>query len=132
MTLNYMHHPGLAEVQFKTFFHMCKLESIFFDFRKRDGSQFMLYDTLQSALVGLFTTGCHRKQAILRMIEALGFFQNQAGSTPVATILDGGEDTIQLADVIATVRGISRALELKGNAGMAYKKKEQSFLNSIT
>ena len=46
MVINSLHHPGLAAVQFKTFFHMCKLESIFFDHLKRDGSMFTLYDTL--------------------------------------------------------------------------------------
>lgn len=26
MFCNYLHHPGLASIQYKTFFHMCRLE----------------------------------------------------------------------------------------------------------
>lgn len=94
MVLSHLHHPGLAEISYETFFHQCKLENIFFDFYKLDGSQFVLYDTLASAILGLFTVGCHRKQAIQRMIESLGFFQNQAGSIPEAISITNGQDSI--------------------------------------
>lgn len=56
-----LHHPGFATIEFKTFFHMCKLEGINLDIEKRLGSQFALYDTLQSGILGLITVGVHRR-----------------------------------------------------------------------
>ena len=35
MYCNYLHHPGLASIQYKTFFHMCRLEQVSFDMEKR-------------------------------------------------------------------------------------------------
>lgn len=46
MFCNFLHHPGLAVIQYKTFFHMCRLESISFDMEKRSGSTFCLFDSL--------------------------------------------------------------------------------------
>lgn len=131
MVLTHLHHPGLAEVSFSTFFHQCKLENIFFDYFRQDGSQFVLYDSIQSALVGLFTVGCHRKQAIQRMVEAVGFFQNQAGSIPEAIILRNGQDTIHIRHVAMAISAINRALELKQNHGRPFEKKKQSFTRSV-
>lgn len=46
MYCRFLHHPGLAAIQYKTFFHMCRLESISFDMEKRSGSTFVLSDCL--------------------------------------------------------------------------------------
>ena len=46
MYCNFLHHPGLSTIQYKTFFHMCRLESISFDMEKRSGSTFCLFDSL--------------------------------------------------------------------------------------
>ncbi len=35
MFCNFLHHPGLATIQYKTFFHMCRLEQVSFDMEKR-------------------------------------------------------------------------------------------------
>lgn len=73
MFCNFLHHPGLSTIQYKTFFHMCRLESISFDMEKRSGSTFCLYDSLQSGVIGMLTIGQKRKQIVQMMIEALGF-----------------------------------------------------------
>jgi len=46
MYCQFLHHPGLSTIQYKTFFHMCRLESISFDMEKRNGSTFCLFDSL--------------------------------------------------------------------------------------
>lgn len=73
---NYLHHPGLSTIQYKTFFHMCRLEQVSFDMEKRQGSTFTMYDSLQSAVIGLLCIGVHRKIAVNYMIDALNFVQN--------------------------------------------------------
>lgn len=77
MFCNYLHHPGLANIQYKTFFHMCRLESISFDMESRSGSTFCLYDCLASGVIGMLTIGVHRKQTTKFMSDALNFIQNQ-------------------------------------------------------
>lgn len=77
MYCRYLHHPGLAAIQYKTFFHMCRLESISFDMEKRSGSTFVLSDCLQSGVLAMLTIGVHRRVAVNYMLEALNFIQNQ-------------------------------------------------------
>jgi hypothetical protein len=55
---------------------MCRLEQVSFDMEKRQGTTFNMYDSLQSAVVGLLCIGVHRKVAISYMIDALNFLQN--------------------------------------------------------
>jgi hypothetical protein len=77
MFCNYLNHPGLANIQYKTFFHMCRLESISLDFESRSGSLFCLYDCLACGVIGMLTIGVHKKQTTKFMMDALNFVQNQ-------------------------------------------------------
>ena len=77
MYCRFLNHPGLAAIQYKTFFHMCRLESISFDMEKRSGSTFVLSDCLQSGVIAMLTIGVHRKVTVNFMVEALNFIQNQ-------------------------------------------------------
>lgn len=113
MFCNFLHHPGLSTIQYKTFFHMCRLEQISFDMEKRQGSTFNMYDSLQSAVIGLMCIGVHRKVAVNYMIDALNFIQNQAGVVPQKVLLDNALDSIQIHDVVARCRKIHRAFETK-------------------
>ena len=82
MFCNFLNHSGLASIQYKTFFHMCRLESISFDMESRSGSTFCLYDCLASGVIGMLTIGVHRKATVKFMMDALNFMQNQAGTMP--------------------------------------------------
>ena len=42
MYCKYLHHPGVSKIQYKAFFHMCRLQSISFDLESRKGTAFML------------------------------------------------------------------------------------------
>lgn len=77
MYCRYLHHPGLAAIQYKTFFHMCRLDSISFDMEKRSGSTFVLSDCLQSGVIAMLTIGIQRKVTVNFMVDALNFIQNQ-------------------------------------------------------
>ena len=100
MYCSFLHHPGLATIQYKTFFHMCRLESISFDMEKRSGSTFCLFDSLQSGVLGMLTIGMQRKMTTHMMVDALSFIQNQAGVIPKKTTLQTLEDSIMIQDVI--------------------------------
>jgi len=53
----YLNHPGLATIQYTTFFHMCRVESISFDLEKRKGTTFILCDSLQSGVISVMSIG---------------------------------------------------------------------------
>ena len=52
-----MYHPGLSNIQYKTFFHMCRIENISFDLERKIGASFLLMDSLQSAVISLIAVG---------------------------------------------------------------------------
>jgi len=64
MYADFLHHPGLQNIQYKTFFHMCRLEGISFDMESRSGSTFCLFDGLSSGVIGMLTIGVHRRAAV--------------------------------------------------------------------
>ena len=73
MFCNYLNHAGLATIQYKTFFHMCRLEQISFDMESKTGSTFCLFDCLASGVIGMLTIGVHRRAAVKFMNDALNF-----------------------------------------------------------
>lgn len=101
MYAHFLHHPGLTNIQYKTFFHMCRLEGISFDMESRSGSTFCLFDALQSGVIGMLTIGVHRRAAVAYMTNALSFIQNQAGALPQKiTLEDQRQDYIPIVDVV--------------------------------
>jgi len=87
MYADFLHHPGLTNIQYKTFFHMCRLEGISFDMESRSGSTFCLFDSLSSGVIGMLTIGVHRRSAISYMTNALSFIQNQVSNNPLTSEL---------------------------------------------
>ena len=90
MFCNFLNHSGLSSIQYKTFFHMCRLESISFDMESRSGSTFCLYDCLATGVIGMLTIGVHRKATVKFMMDALNFIQNQAGTLPKKAFISPG------------------------------------------
>lgn len=80
MYCKYLHHPGLSKIQYKSFFHMCRLQSISFDLESRKGTAFMLQDCLQSGVIAMMTISEERKESLAMMVEAFKFLEQQAGS----------------------------------------------------
>mmetsp|Transcript_7309 Transcript_7309/g.6498 ORF Transcript_7309/g.6498 Transcript_7309/m.6498 type:complete len:131 (+) Transcript_7309:1531-1923(+) len=122
MYCRYLHHPGLASIQYKTFFHMCRLESVSFDLERRQGATFMLQDCLQSGVIAMMTIAEGRKESLQMMVEALKFLESQAGNTGIlskqkAVIDESRTDEVEVADVISAIRLINKAFlkqETKG------------------
>ncbi len=46
MYVKHLKHAGISRIQYKTFFHMCRLRSVSFDLERRQGTTFMLQDCL--------------------------------------------------------------------------------------
>lgn len=75
MFCKYLRHPGISKIQYKTFFHMCRLQSISFDLESRKGTAFMLADCLQSGVLSLMTIGEDKKECLHSMVEAIKFVE---------------------------------------------------------
>ena len=75
MYCKYLHHPGISNIQYKAFFHMCRLQSISFDLESRKGTAFMLQDCLQSGVLAMMTIAEERKEALGMMCEAFKFIE---------------------------------------------------------
>jgi len=120
MYCSYIHHHGLASIQYKTFFHMCRLESISFDLEKRNGITFILSDCLQSGVLSILAVGEDRSEVVNKMVDALNFIQSQAGPLPIKNISDDTRsDDIDVTDVFSKIRLIQKAIakeEIKGRA----------------
>ena len=64
MYVKHLRHDGLSRIQYKTFFHMCRLRSVSFDLERRMGTTFMLQDCLQSGLIALMTIAEERTESL--------------------------------------------------------------------
>ena len=111
MYVKHLKHPGISKIQYKTFFHMCRLRSISFDLEQRTGTTFMLPDCLQSSLIALMTIASERTETLKMMCEAFKFIEDLAGNTSVMAqdkigkdLDDGRSDEVDAADVIGSIR----------------------------
>lgn len=88
MYCKYLHHQGISKIQYKTFFHMCRLQSISFDLESKKGTAFMLADCLQSGVLSMMTIAEERKECLAMMVECFKFIEQQAGA--VGNIAESG------------------------------------------
>jgi len=80
MYMRYLHHPGLAQIQYKNFFHKCRLQNISFDIERKQGSTFLLQDCLQSGVIAMMTIAEDRKDSLNMMVDSFKFLESQAGN----------------------------------------------------
>ena len=81
MYAKHLKHDGISRIQYKTFFHMCRLRSVSFDLERRNGTTFMLQDCLQSGLIALMTIAEERTESLRMMVDAFKFIEELAGNT---------------------------------------------------
>jgi hypothetical protein len=80
-SISYIYQPQLSTLPFGSFFHLCRLRSIFFDLRARTGTAFMLMDSLASATLGLLCVATTSHASARSLTDALTFLEEQAQST---------------------------------------------------
>ena len=120
MYCKYLHHPGISKIQYKTFFHMCRLRSVSFDLERRVGTTFMLQDCLQSGLLSIMTISEDRVEALKLMCDTFKFVEELAGSAAYIQqqklgqgLEDSRSDEIDAADVIGSVRLVYKTFQKK-------------------
>ncbi len=109
MYCKYLRHPGISKIQYKTFFHMCRLQSISFDLESRKGTAFMLSDCLQSGVISLMTIAENRKDTLHNMVEAIKFIEQQAGAVGLLPqtgnqMDESRTDEIRVQEVMSSIR----------------------------
>jgi len=53
----FIYHSGLSNIQYKTFFHLCRMKGISYDLESKAGTTFILLDSLQTGIMGVITMG---------------------------------------------------------------------------
>jgi hypothetical protein len=98
-------NDGLDALQYKTFFQLCRLESISFNLEKKIGSTFILIDSLQSGVLSLMTIGIYLTNkitgdsftSVLRyMSDALEFLVRNVGRGNEVADIDSRTDKIKM------------------------------------
>ncbi|KRX03040.1 hypothetical protein PPERSA_08115 [Pseudocohnilembus persalinus] len=96
-------HQGLESLQYKTFFHLCRVESISYDLERKIGSTFVLVDTMQSGILGLMSIAKNEMMALKYINDAFRFMQKNLGAATDKFIkkemFDSRTDKIFLSDV---------------------------------
>ena len=118
MYVKHLKHDGISRIQYKTFFHMCRLRSVSFDLERRNGTTFMLQDCLQSGLIALMTIAEERTESLRMMVDAFKFIEELAGNTSMMQqanigkqLDDARSDEIDAADVIGSIRLIYKVYQ---------------------
>ncbi|CAD8077422.1 unnamed protein product [Paramecium primaurelia] len=104
-------NEGLDVLQYKTFFQLCRLESISFNLEKKIGSTFILVDSLQSGVISLMTVGINSPQVIKYMIDAIGFIQKNVGRGTESIQINTRSDKINMMSIHQKLKTMLKKLE---------------------
>lgn len=106
-----INHSGLAELQMRTFFHLCRLANISFDISRRIGSVFVLMDTLQSSTLGLLSF-CDNNYGLYRyMANAFEFLGSRLDSTRSNGLDDPRTDYVSFEELKNRFRTLLKRLD---------------------
>jgi len=67
-------------IQYKTFFHMCRIENISYDLETKKGTIFLLSDSLQGGCIGLICIGETKAECVNFICKAFNFIETQTNS----------------------------------------------------
>jgi hypothetical protein len=105
--VNYIFQPHLASIQYRAFFHLCRLKGVAFDLQHREGSAFILNDSLAGGTLGVMCVADQSLKALTLLSKALDFLQEQVGSLPVDDHPYAHE--VNLHDIYVAIKTIVRA-----------------------
>ncbi|KRW98779.1 hypothetical protein PPERSA_03914 [Pseudocohnilembus persalinus] len=76
-----IYHEGLKKMNFRDFFQACRKNQISYDLEKKQGSVFMLSNSLQAGILSLLTIHDSARKAVKATTDALNFLLATAGHT---------------------------------------------------
>lgn len=79
LVLPAVYHKSLSSIHYKSFFHMTRLESLYFDVASKTGLMFVLADSLQSGILGLIAFEGSNEAVYSTLMKALNFLRKQGG-----------------------------------------------------
>ena len=103
-------HPGVRDLELRTFFHFCRMQRISFDITQKSGSIFLFSDSLQSECLGLLSISSSRKDVFKKMVETLEFLQNKSQSRQARTLDYSMSEGLSLEEISHTIRVMSKRL----------------------
>mmetsp|Transcript_19176 Transcript_19176/g.3096 ORF Transcript_19176/g.3096 Transcript_19176/m.3096 type:complete len:91 (-) Transcript_19176:18-290(-) len=85
-----LRHPELQNLQWNTFFNMCRYESLDYDEYQCRGVLFLLYHHFAAHHIGLMTLGINRNEVIKYTSEAFTFILQHVGPPPQPILIYEG------------------------------------------
>ena len=74
----FLSHPSLKELRIQTFFHLCRLENISFDIKRKIGNVFMFLNGLESGCMGLMSfNGMSKQETFQQVSDVLQFLSSK-------------------------------------------------------
>lgn len=77
VVLPYLMYKSMPTLHYKSFFHMTRLESLYFDVKSRSGVLFLVAEYLKSGVMGLVAIESSVEQTYGLVLRALGFVRKQ-------------------------------------------------------
>jgi len=71
-------NSSMPSINLRSFFHLARLDSMFFDIASRKGIIFMISDTLQSGVMGIVSIADDQIKTYEKMIKCLDFLRKQS------------------------------------------------------
>lgn len=76
--LPFVSNNSLPALNLRSFFHLARLDSMFFDVTTRKGIVFLLSDTLQCGALGIISIGVDQEKTYDKLLKCLGFIRKQS------------------------------------------------------
>jgi len=101
---------GLANIQYKTFFHLCRMESISFDLENKIGSAFLFGDSLQSGVISIITIDDENSKVVKTLLDCLLFLERQTGFNSAKSKSDFHNDHVGFPEILSRIKILNKSL----------------------
>lgn len=107
----FLFHPGLFNTDYKSFFHLCRMNGMSYDLENKQGIAFVLLDTLQVGCFGLMTMSHNRRNAVSLANDVFIFLMQIAGqitSKHQESLIETPNDAIILNETVNKIRQLHK------------------------
>ena len=110
---NFVYLPNLSSIPLAAFFHLCRQRNISFDVKQRQGTVFLLMDSLTCGSIGVLCIHQQQAEAVQMLSKALRFVEKQAGAVSMSRSPQLYADESNLVCIQKAVREQMRSEERK-------------------
>ena len=116
ITLPFISHQSLPTIYYKSFFHLTRLENLYFDIESKTGIVFILADSLQTGVIGILVLEDSVENCYATLLRGLNFLRKQGDNKQAKYWKKGHKqrnDTISFDDIYGRVKVDIKGLMLE-------------------